>query len=157
MVKAFKDHVTACDQQQSFCGVGMHCENGVIEQYIGVITTCTHTMLLHTMQMWPDMISSEFWSYTFMHAVCLHNCTPWSNKKSSTFTLFTDEDPAHTPNDFNVIGSLVVYVLDPSLQITLGPGKWKEWSYQGVYVGHSPHHASNVILVYNLKTWLVSP
>ena len=63
----------------------------------------------------------------------------------------------HTPNDFRVFGSLV-YVLDLSSQSgSLGPGKWKERSYQGVYIGHSLHHACNVILVYNLKTQLVSP
>ena len=51
MMKAFKDHVIACDQQQSFCGVGMHWQNCVIECYIDVITTNAHTMLLHMMQM----------------------------------------------------------------------------------------------------------
>ena len=49
MMKAFKDHVVACDQQQSFCSVGMHWQNGVIECYIGVITTRACTMLLHAM------------------------------------------------------------------------------------------------------------
>ena len=63
----------------------------------------------------------------------------------------------HTPNDFRVFGS-PVYILDPTLQSgTLSPGKWKERSYQGVYIGHLLHHANNVILVYNPKTRLVSP
>jgi hypothetical protein len=62
-----------------------------------------------------------------------------------------------TPHDFKVFGS-PVYVLDKALQNgSIGPGKWKERCYQGVYVGHSPHHASNVILVYNPKTRLVFP
>ena len=150
--KAFKDHVVACDQQQSFCSFGAHWQNGVIECYIGIITTCARTMLLHAMQMWPDIINSKFWSYAFLHAVHLHNCTPWSNKTMLPFTLFTNEDMITNPNDFKVFRS-PVYVLDPSLQSgSLGPGKWKERSYQGVYVGHSLHHASNVILVYNPKT-----
>ena len=84
MMKAFKDHVAACDQQQSFCGVSAHWQNGV-----GVITTRTHTMLLHAMQMWPNVINSEFWSYTFMHAVHLHNCTPRSKKQSHLSPLFS--------------------------------------------------------------------
>jgi hypothetical protein len=62
-----------------------------------------------------------------------------------------------SPHDLKVFGS-PVYVLDKALQDGLiGPGKWKKRCYQGVYIGHSPHHASNVILVYNPKTWLVSP
>ena len=152
MTKAFKDHIVACDQQQSFCGVRVHWQNGVIEHYISVITTCTRTTLLHVMQMWPDVINSEFWSYAFLQAVHLHNCTPWLNETKSPFTLFTDEDMNHTPTDFKVIGSPVC-ILDLSLQSSsLGPGKWKERSCQGVYVGHLLHHVSNVILVYNLKT-----
>ena len=96
--------------------------------------------------------SEEFWSYAFLHTVHLHNCTPQLNKMKSPFNLFTYEDMNHTPNNFRVFGS-PVYVLDPTLQSgTLGPGKWKERSYQGIYVGHSPHHVSNVILMYNPKT-----
>ena len=84
----------------------------------------------------------NFGAMLFMHAVCLHNCIAWSNETKSLFTLF---------------GSLV-YVLDLSSQSgTLGPGKWKKRLYQGMYIGHSLHHGSNVILVYNPKTWLVSP
>ena len=134
MMKVFKDHVVACDQQQSFCGVGAHWQNGVIKHYIGIITTHTHTMLLHTIQMWLEVITSEFWSYAFLHAVHLHNCTPWANKTKSPFTLFTDEVMTNHPNDFKVFGS-PVYVLDPSLQSgSLGPSKWKERAYQGVYI-----------------------
>ena len=155
--KLLKKHVAACDQQQSFCSVSAHSQNGVIEQYISVITTHTCTMLLHAMQMWPDVISSEFWSFTFMHTVWIHNCTPWSKEKNSPFTLFTDEDPTHTMNDFKVFGS-AVYILNHSLQTrTLGSGKWKECCYQGAYIGHSLHHVINVILIYNPKTRLVSP
>jgi hypothetical protein len=59
--------------------------------------------------------------------------------------------------DFNVFGS-PIYVLDKAIQDrSIRPGKWKDRSHQGVYVGHSPYHASNVILVYNPKTQLVSP
>jgi hypothetical protein len=48
--------------------------------------------------------------------------------------------------------------LDKALQDSnLGPGKWKDRCHQGVYIGHSPHHASNMIQVYNPKTRLVSP
>jgi len=38
-----------------------------------------------------------------------------------------------------------------------GIPKWKSHAYCGVYVSHSNHHASNVMLVWNPKTKLVSP
>jgi hypothetical protein len=93
-----------------------------------------------------------------MHAVRLHNCTPHpAGQTKSLYTLFTDEDPPTSSQDYQVFGS-PVYVLDSSLQSgNLGPGKWKNRCHQGVYIGHSLHHASNVILVYNPKTRLVSP
>jgi hypothetical protein len=155
--KVFQDHIDASDQHQSFCGVGAHWQNGVIERYIGVITTRAHTMLLHAMERWPDVITSEMWSFAFMHAVHLHNCTPRPGQTKSPYTLFTDEDPPALLQDYQVFGS-PIYVLDSTLQSgNLGPGKWKNRCHQGIYIGHSPHHASNVILVYNPKTRLVSP
>lgn len=58
--KKFRDHLDACNQRISLCGVGAHWQNGVIERYIGIITTRARTMLLHAMEMWPDVITSEF-------------------------------------------------------------------------------------------------
>ena len=157
ITKTFRDHLDTCNQQQSLCRVGAHWQNGVIERYIGVITTHAHTMLLHAMQMWPNVITSKFWSFAFLQAVNLHNYSLHSKAQSSPYTLFTNEDPPLSANDFQVFGSLV-YVLDNSLQTgTLGPGKWKERAFQGIYISHSQHHASNVIMVYNPVTKLVSP
>ena len=45
MMKAFKDPHVACDQQQSFCGVGVHLQNGIIECYVGVITARACTII----------------------------------------------------------------------------------------------------------------
>jgi hypothetical protein len=98
--KVFQDHVDASDQHQLFCGVGAHWQNGVIERYIGVITTRARTMLLHAMERWPDVITSEMWSFAFMHAVHLHNCTPRPGQTKSPYTLFTDEDPPATLQDY---------------------------------------------------------
>jgi hypothetical protein len=113
--KLFKDHVEASSQHQSFCGVGAHWQNGVIKLFIGVITTRARTMLLHAMDQWPDVITAEFWSFAFLHAVRLHNCTPRPGQSESPFTLFTNEDSPLSPHDFKVFGSLV-YLLNKALQ-----------------------------------------
>jgi hypothetical protein len=124
--KAFQESIEQSNQTHSFCGVGAHWQNGVIERFIGVITTRARTMLLHAMNMWPDVITSEFWSFAFMHAVRLHNCTPRHGETQSPFTKFTNEDSPLTPHDLKVFGS-PVYVLDATLQTgSIGPGKWKK-------------------------------
>jgi hypothetical protein len=96
----------ASSQHQSSCGVGAHWQNGVIEHFIEVITTRTCTMLLHAMDQWPYVITAEFWSFAFLHAVWLHNCTPRPGQSESPFTLFTNEDSPLSQNDFKVFGSL---------------------------------------------------
>jgi transposase InsO family protein len=117
-LKVFKDHVEASDQHQSFSGVGAHWQNGVIERFIGVITTRARTMLLHAMDLWPDVVTADFWSFAFMHAVRIHNCTPRTGQSKTPFTLFTNEDSPLSPNDFKVFGS-PVYVLDRALSVAL--------------------------------------
>jgi hypothetical protein len=111
-------------------------------------------VLLHAMQIWPDVITSEFWSFPIQHAVNLHHVRTNSFLYIQSLHMKT---PLLSANDVRVFGS-PVYILDRSLHTgTLGPGKWKERSFREVYIGHSKHHASNVILVYNPATRLVSP
>ena len=115
-------------------------------------------MLLHVMSYWPKIIMSEFWSFAFMQAVNQHNFFPQHGQSKSPFTLFTNEDCPLIAGNFRVFGC-PVYVLDSDLQSqnhTSG-GKWSNQCYQGVYIGHSKHHASNVVLVYNPITKLVLP
>ena len=93
-----------------------------------------------------------------MQAVNQHNSFPQCGQSKSPFTLFTDEDCPLKTGDFQVFGC-PVYVLDSDLQSQnhKSGGKWSNRCYQGVYIGHSKHHASNVVLVYNPITKLVSP
>ncbi len=155
--KAFTQHCDLLSQSFSYCGVGAHWQNGSIERYIGVITTKARTMLLHALKLWSGVITPEFWSFAVSQAVRIHNATPRRDKKHSPFSEFTGEENVIGPADFRVFGC-PVYVLEKALQDGNRPSsKWSDRCHLGVYVGHSPYHASNVILVYNPKTKLVSP
>ena len=81
-------------------------------------------MLLHVMQMWPDVINSKFWSYAFLHTVHLHNCTPRSNETMSPFTLFTNENMATNPNDFKVFAFIPGLCSWPILTVWISQS-WK--------------------------------
>jgi hypothetical protein len=58
--KAFTKAVELANQSQSFCGIGAHWQNGVIERHIGIITAHARTMLLHAMSMWPNLVTPDF-------------------------------------------------------------------------------------------------
>jgi len=64
------------NQTHSFCGVGSHWQNGMVEHYIGVISTHARTMLLHAMSNLPATVTAEFWSFALLHAINIHNVTP---------------------------------------------------------------------------------
>jgi hypothetical protein len=89
------------------------------------------------------------------HAVLVHNSSPKHGSKSP-FELFTGEQPPWSLNDLRTFGSQV-YVLNKKLQDGDSFHKWRARCWQGVYIGHSNGHASNVPLVYNHQTTHVSP
>ena len=144
-------------QSYSFCGVGAHWQNGSVESHIGHITSRARSMLMHAMQKWPNVITSAFWPFCITQAVKMHNLTTKRGQSKSPHQLFTDEDSAISPADFRTL-LCPVLVLEKELQDGNKLPKFsKARSHLGVYVGHSPHHASNVVLVYNPLTGLISP
>jgi len=112
-------------------------------------------MLLHAMAHWPDVITAKFWTFAFKHTICLHNLKPIATHDNKCpYELFTDEEPPHHLTNICVF-ACPIYVLDKNLADDNGIPKWKLCTYCGVYVSHSNHHASNVMLVW--KTKLISP
>ena len=59
------------------------------KRYIGVTSTRARTMLPNAMAMWPDMITADFWSFTFLQDTRIHNDTPRHGESKCRFTLFT--------------------------------------------------------------------
>jgi len=91
--KAFIDAMDESNQTHSFCGVGAHWQNGMVERYIGVISTHARTMLLHVMSNLPATVTAEFWSFSFLHAINIHNVTPRPRHNLLCFAEFMGEDP----------------------------------------------------------------
>jgi hypothetical protein len=159
--KLFTTHVSIKGQSQSFSGIGAHWQNALAERYIGVTTLKARIMLLHAMSRWPDVVTAEFWSFAYQFAVLLHNSLPRSRSTANSaeecpYETFTMSDSPIRPENFHVFGS-PCFVLEPALADGSPHPKWQERCYHGVYVGHSSKHASNVAIVFNPKTGLVSP
>ena len=56
--KGFLDEVNRKDQRITFCAVGAHHQNGIIENKNKMLTLAARTLFLHGIRMWPQMIDS---------------------------------------------------------------------------------------------------
>ena len=74
--KEFKDNLQKCEQEISFCGVGMHSQNGVAERHIRTIVEKARAMLLHASSHWQDELDTELWTFAVNYAIHIWNNTP---------------------------------------------------------------------------------
>ena len=56
----FVDAVNSKSQKLTFCGVGAHHQNSIIENRNKVLTTGARTLLLHCIRIWPQIIDDMF-------------------------------------------------------------------------------------------------
>lgn len=156
---AFREDLRIHSQSLSLCAVGHHAQNGIVEKKIGLLTETARTMLLHAERFWPEAISSILWPFALKLAAHIHNHCHVSNTGVSPVALFTSTPTAYESSldIFHTFGS-PCYVLDSRLQSGLGGvPKWEPRSSLRIYVGLSPLHSTNVAMVLNPYTGLVSP
>jgi hypothetical protein len=149
---------STCDtlqQANEYCGVNAHHQNGIAERQIRSIFDRARTMLLHALNKWPDVVTVSLWPYALWLAVDLHNATPGQSGLSPA-EIFAGTKDRNRLADFHTFGC-PVFVLEARLQAGHKIPKWEPRSRMAVYLGRSPQHASNVPLVMNIKTGLVSP
>jgi hypothetical protein len=144
-------------QNITYCGVGSHHQNGIAERRIRSLGEDARTMLAHGQHLWPEVVTKSLWAFAYK-AAC---------RSRNKFKL--DEDGLSPEEKMSGVRSkqdirhehplfCPVFALDKGLQGGIGGiPKWNPRSNAGVYLGHSPDHASNVALVLSLTTGLVSP
>jgi len=157
--KGFLDEVNRKDQKIPFFAVGTHHQNDIIENKNKMLTLEARTLLLHGIQMWPQMIVIMFWPFAFKAAAERHNQLSLTATGEMPLSILHDVPVENIPvKTFHTL-FCPVYVLDSRSQSAGGPGppKWEPHSCIGVYLGHSPFHVGSVALVFNPKTGGVSP
>ena len=153
----FIKDVEDCGQRIRYCGVGGHHQNGVAERRIGTLQQQSRTVLSHARHFWPEAVKLCLWPFALKDVTRVYN---WYNIGDDGLTPEERFSQMKIKRDLRHEHTLFcpVYVLDAKLQGGIsGLPKWEPRSRVGVYLGQSPHHASNVALVLNLKTGLVSP
>jgi hypothetical protein len=62
--KAIKD----ANQSITFCAVGAHHQNGIVERRIKELTLISWTFFLHAKRHWPDYITTMMWPFALKEA-----------------------------------------------------------------------------------------
>ena len=66
--QGFKDAIHASSQQITYCAVGAHHQNGIVEQKIKDLTSIARTLLLHAIRHWPGYITTMLWPFALKEA-----------------------------------------------------------------------------------------
>ncbi|MEY3108605.1 MAG: hypothetical protein RL730_956, partial [Actinomycetota bacterium] len=145
-------------QKLTFCGVGAHHQNGVVERRIKEITLGARTLLLHAIRFWPEYITTMLWSFAVKCTEDRLNNLTINQQGSTPEMSFSGVQAIHVQaNNYHPFGC-PCYVLDSRAQVdSKNLPKWEPRARLAIYVGHSPAHAGSVALVLNPKTGLVSP
>jgi hypothetical protein len=168
--KLFKSSIKHANQTLSFCGVNAHHQNGKAENRIKLVTEGARTALLHASHCWPAAVNASLWPATLKNYVNLRNALPTkyipeqrvkrriirAQYHSSPLSKLSGIEVEPNLDHFHPFGS-PVYVLHNSLQSQQSHNKWTDRSRVGIFLSHSPEHASSVPLVLNTQTGLVSP
>ena len=117
-------------------------------------------MLLHFALHWPQVVETNVWPFTVDHAVYIWNNIPGreASFRMSQTELFTGmKYQSHNHLQRLHIFGFPVYILEPQLQDARKLPKWKRRSHQGIYLGLSKVHSSNIHFVLNPNTGHISP
>ena len=166
----FKDKVYTDEQTLSFCGVNAHHQNIKAENRIKDFTTGARTSLLHAAHRWPEAIHTVLWPAALKNYTNIRNSLPTefkpgerigNNQLPDTYNSLLMSKFSRTKieanlNRFHPFGS-PVYVLKKKLQQQKSHIKWSGRSRVGIFICHSPFHASDVTLVLNTQMGNVSP
>ena len=168
--KAFKVSVIKIQQTLSFCTVNVHHQNGKVKQRIKVCTECARTYLLHAAHISPNSVSPLLWPFPLKNYVKLTNSLPtqfipgWKEGRhklpnwydSSPISQLSGTEVEANLNQFHKFGS-PVYILENLLQNQKSHNKWSYRACVGIFMCHSPHHSTSVLLVLNMKSRNFSP
>jgi hypothetical protein len=121
--KAFRDEVRSTNQTISYCAVGAHHQDGIVERHIGTLTLGARTNLLHAQRRWPEAISSILWPFAWKDFERRWNNFHLDDQGRSPLNGFAGSDVRADLRDFHPFGC-PVFVLSSPLQSGGSISKW---------------------------------
>ena len=152
----FVRHIREREQRIQYCGANAHHKNGVAERAVRSVSNMARTLLLHASTHWQGGLDSSYWPMAVTYATYLYNHLPTAQGLCPADIFTGSTVPRHRLKDIHVWGC-PVYVLDPHLQEGKKLPKWQPRSRQGVFLGFSTLHSSEVPLVLNQATGSITP
>lgn len=116
----------------------------------------SRAMILHALVHWKDKVEPMLWPMVVDYAEYLYNHLPNDKGIAPTDIFSGIQTPWHKLQDMHVWGC-PTHVLDPNLQEGKKLLRWQPRSHQGMFLGLSPKHSSDVPLIRNLQTGSISP
>ena len=154
----FIDDLELQGQSITFSGVGAHHMNGVAERALKTCTLWARCAMMHQLLHWPSAFQADLWPFAMEHAVHIWNSLPREGHSMTPTELFTGLKQFDHQNLLRSrVWGCPTFVLDPKLQDGKKLPKWTKRSRQGVYLGCSPTHSSNVGRILSLSTGAISP
>jgi hypothetical protein len=153
---AFKQSITASNQNITYCGVNAHFQNGRAEKKIRDLRESARTQLLHAINRWPGTVSIHLWPYALRYAADVHNLLPTTSSLSCPQQRFSGVEVDANLKSFHAFGC-PVYALNSTLAGGKTIGPWEPRARLGVNLGFSPRHAHTIYNILNIHTATVSP
>ena len=150
--------LNANNQTITFCGVGAHHRNGIVEQRIPTVTEIARTVLLHAQRNWPECVDTIIWTFDVKAASERLNFLQLDlDGNAPTAKLYNIKNIKPNAHKYHTFGC-PFYVLNYKLHSgSIGPPKWYPRSRVGVYLGHYPMHVGSLALVITPVIGYVSP
>ena len=103
--KGFQDATRECNQKITYCTVGSHHQNGIVERKIKELTLIARTLLLHAIRHWPSHITTMLWPFALKEAAYrLNKLSIRSDGRSVEDTFFDIKDNQVDPSLFHTFG-----------------------------------------------------
>ena len=84
-------------QKITFCGVGAHHQNSIVENKNRLVTNGARTLLLYGIITWPQMIHEMFWQFSIKAVAERHNSLQVDHKGQTPSSILHEVDLEDIP------------------------------------------------------------